>query len=361
MRNLSLPVPALVAAFLIVLAGCSGQRSGGGYSMPPMPVEVATAKTDTVTDNFEAVGTIEATEAVTIVSEIDASVVRLPFQEGSFITKGSPIAQLDDSQLAAELERAEALHTQSHTTYERVKAIVDQKAGSPQDLDDAAAALKVADANLALARARFAKTRIVAPFDGIVGSRKVSVGTFLRTGQAIAEMANIDAMRVSFSAPERFLSHLNRGAEVIVTTPAYPGYKVKGAILAIEPALDPVTRNARIVARLPNPGRKIRPGMSANVSAVLSERPRAVTIPNEAVFASGSQSFVFIVKPDSVATQVPVELGTRLPDAVEVVHGVKAGAMVVRAGHQKLFEGAKVLPVVSVGENPKQETENSDQ
>ncbi len=342
----SLAVPAAVV--LAVLAGgCSKQQGGGGFSMPPMPVEVATASYQKVEDRFDAVGTVEALEAITVVSEIDGAVLALPFREGSFIRRGDVIAHLDDAQLAAEVSRAEALRDQGKSNYDRVKTIVEQKAGAPQDLDDAAAALKVAEANLSLAKARLSKTRIVAAFDGIIGARKVSVGTFLRSGQAITELANIDEIRVNFSAPERYLPKLSQGAEVSVSTTAITGVSLTGKIIAIEPVLDAGTRSARVVARVPNPGRKFRPGMSANISVVLAERPKAITVPNEAVFANGDQSFVYVVKPDSTASRVPITLGTRLPAAVEVVAGLQPGAVVVRAGHQKLFEGAKVLPVVS--------------
>ncbi len=310
-----------------------------------MPVEVAQAKVQRVADKFEAVGTLEAVEAITVVSEIDAAVVGLPFEEGGFIKRGALIAHLDDSQLAAEVARAEAVRAQSQANYNRIKVIVEQKAGAPQNLDDAAAALKVADANLAVAKARFAKTRIVAPFDGIIGARRVSAGTFLRIGNVITSLANIDEIRVNFSAPERFLSQLSRGAEVTVSTTAYTGHEVKGKIIAIEPVLDPGTRSARVVASVSNPGRKFHPGMSANISAVLSERPNAITIPNEAVFASGNQSFVFVVKPDSTAARVAIRLGTRLADVVEVVQGLESGMQVVRAGHQKIFDGARVMPI----------------
>lgn len=338
---------SLFIALLLALEGCGGNKGGGGFSMPPMPVEVAQAKLQMVADRFETIGTIEAIEAVTVVTEIDGPVVSLPFEEGSVIGQGHLIAKLDDTQLAAEVARAEAIRAQSQTSYDRIKTIVDQKAGAPQDLDDAAAGLKVADANLALARARFSKTRIVAPFGGIIGARKISVGTFLRAGQPITELANIDQIRVFFSAPERFLASLTRGADVSVWTTAFPGYQVKGKIIAIEPVLDPGTRSARVVARVPNPDRKFRPGMSANISAVLGERPNAVTIPSEAVFANGNQSFVFIVKADSTAARAPVTIGTRLADIVEVTQGLQAGVTVVRAGHQKLFEGARVVPVAS--------------
>jgi len=334
--------------------GCSNdQGEGGKFSMPPTPVEVAEAKVQKVSDKFEAVGTIEALEAITVVSEIDAAIVQLPFREGGVLKRGDLIAQLDDSQLAAEVARAEALRVQSQGNYERVKSIVEQKAGAPQDLDDASAALRVAEANLAFARARFAKTLITAPFDGTVGSRRVSIGTFVRVGEAITDLANIDEIRVSFSAPERFLSRLSQGATVVVSTTAYPGYEAKGRIIVVEPILDPATRSARIVARVPNPGRKFHPGMSANVSAVLSERPQAITIPNEAVFASGNQSFVFVVKTDSTAARVPIVLGTRFSSIVEVLQGLEPGTHVVRAGHQKLFDGAKVMPMNTESQQPK--------
>ena len=341
---------ASVCSLLLLSSGCGGKGGGGKFAFPPMPVEVSPVTVQKVSDRFDGVGSIEALEAITVVSEIDGAVKALPFQEGGFIRQGGLIAQLDDAQLAAELARAQALRAQSKSTYDRVKSIVEKGAGAPQDLDDASASLKVADANLQLAKARFAKTRITAPFEGIIGARKVSVGTFLRPGQAITELANIDEIRVTFSAPERLLSQLSSGAEVAVSTTAFSGIELKAKIIVIEPIIDLTTRSARVVARVQNPGYKFRPGMSANVSAVLSERPAALTIPNEAVFGSGNQSFVFIVRPDSTVTRVPLTLGTRMSDVVEVLDGLQSGMMVVRAGHQKLFEGGRVLPVSSAGD-----------
>jgi len=333
-------------ATVLLFTSCSRQTEArSGFSLPPMPVEIARATVQKVTDRFEAVGSIEANESITVVSEIDGVIKSLPFREGTYIRQGELIALLDDDQLGAELARAEALHAQSHVLYDRVKAVVDQKAGTPQDLDDAAAGLKVADANRSMAKARFAKTRILAPFSGIIGARKVSIGTFLRAGQPIADLANIDDIRVNFSAPERLLPGLARGAGVTVSTTAYPGTALEGKIIAIEPVLDPTTRSARIVARVPNAGRKLRPGMSANIAAVLSERDSAITIPNQAVFANGNQSFVFMVKPDSSVELVPLQLGTRMADVVEVVGGLAPGVTVVQAGHQKLGPGAKVIPI----------------
>lgn len=345
------------AGFSLLVAGCGGQQAGADkFSMPPLPVEVSPVTVQTVADEFEAVGTIEALEAITVVSEIDAVLKALPFEEGGFIRRGEIIAQLDDAQLAAEVARAEAVLAQSKATHDRVRTVVEQGAGAPQDLDDAAAALKVAEADFDLARARFEKTRILVPFDGIIGARRVSVGTFLRSGDAITDLANIDAIRVSFSAPERYLSRLAPGATVSVSTTACQGVELRGEIIVIEPIVDAATRSARIVARVENPGRKFRPGMSANISVVLSERADALTIPNEAVFGSENRSFVFIVNADSTVARVPLRLGTRLSDMVEVLEGLEPGMTVVRAGHQKIMDGSKVVPVTSQGRDVASET-----
>lgn len=342
----------LLIPFIILNAGCSGDSgAAGGFSMPPTAVEVAEVKVQNVADKFEAVGSIEAEESITVVAEIDATVLRLPFKEGASIKEGELIAQLDDSQYSAELSRARAVLAQNKASFARIKKIVGQGAGAPQDLDDAAANLKVAQANVAVAEARFDKTRIVAPFSGVIGARRVSVGTFLRVGQTITEMANINSIRVNFSAPERFLGLLKPGAEVLVATTAFPGYELKGAILAIDPIIDSATRSARVVARLANPDQKFRAGMSANVTVIMSERPNSLTIPSESVFARGSVSFVFTVKEDSTVSRTAIVLGSRMADAVEVVQGLKPGMKVVRAGHQKLFEGARVMPITSMGTN----------
>ena len=333
---------------VVSLAGCA-PGGGGGFAPPPMPVETATVTQGRVMDRFETVGTVDAGEAITVVSEIDGTVISLPFREGSTIEKGGLIAQMDDSQLKAEVQRTEALRDQSQSRYDRVKSVVEQGAGAPQDLDDAAAVLKVAEANLALAEARLAKTRIVAPFAGSLGARRVSPGAFLRGGQPITDLAQLAELRVNFSAPERYLAQLIRGAEVTVSTTAYPGYELRGRIDVVDPVLDEATRSARVMARLKNPGGKFRPGMSANVSAVLSQRANAITIPDEAIFSEGDQSFVYIVKADSTVTRSALTLGTRLKGSVEVLNGLEPGMRVVRAGHQKLFEGAKVNPVASQG------------
>lgn len=335
----------MAIAALVALAGCSGQQAAGGFTPPPMPVETATVTSSTVVDRFEAVGTIEAINAVTVVSEIDALVIEIPFHEGAQIRKGQLIAQLDDSQLKAELARFEAIRDQQKVTFDRVKSLADRGAVAPQEYDNAMANLKVAEANVAYAKARLEKTRIVAPFDGVIGARNVSPGAFLRAGTAITNLAQLSKLKVTFAAPERFYSLLKYKADVQVSTTAYPGEILKGTIEVIEPTIEAATRSARIIAHVENPNYKFRPGMSANIAAVLSSRENALLVSDEAIFAEGDQLLVFVVKADSTVTRTPVQIGSRQPKTVEILAGLEVGQTVVSAGHQKLYEGAKVMPI----------------
>ncbi len=347
----------LISAFLFSLSSIScsdDEGSGQQFSMPPMPAEVVTVKMRKMTDTFEAVGTIEAVEEITIVSEIDAVIKSLPFKEGSFIKQGDLVAQLDDAQLAAEFARAEALYIQSQSSYNRTKILAEKNLSSTQELDDALAAIKVAEANLEYAKARLNKTKILVPFDGIIGTRKVSVGAFIRTGQKITELANLNHVRVLFSVPERYLAELKTNSPLVIYSSVFPGYEIAGKIIAIEPILNSETRNVRVVGYVKNPGQKFRSGMSANIVVVLNERPNALVIPNQSVFASGNQTFVYVVQQDSSVTQVPVTLGLQLSDVVEVLDGLQYGMQVVQAGHQKLFPGSKILPVIMESDSASQ-------
>jgi len=365
-QRFRLPQALLFGATLLVGAvGCGGDEGGaggggGGFSMPPTPVEVAPAIRGELVDRFDAIGTFEAVNAIEVVSEISGIVRELPLAEGEWVAKGTLLARLEDSELAATLRRAEALLAQTRASHKRIKQVVDQRAGAPQDLDDAVADLRVAEAEVALARTRLDKTRIRASFDGYLGTRMVSPGSFLQAGQPITQLTELDPLKVSFNAPERYLPRLIVGAGVTVSTPAYPGIESDGRIIVVDPIVDPRTRTIEVIGAVDNPDLRFRPGMSTDVRAILSRKSDAITIPSAAVFAEGNQTLVFVVGADSTVARTPVVLGTRLSAQVEVLEGVEEGDRVVQAGHQKLFPGAKVMPIPARGTaNQANETEES--
>ena len=325
--------------------------------MPPMPVEVSAVEQSPMRDGFSALGSVDASLRVEIVSEINAIVRELPFSEGQPLSQGDLIAVLEDRDIAAEAMRAEAVAKQAESNYKRSVKLREEDTISDQELERVETDWRVAEANRALADARLAKTRIRAPFTGVAGRRRVSPGAFVRTGEVITEMGRLDLLRVSFAAPERFAGRLRSGMPVEVRTPAFPGEVFGGKVTVVDPILDPESRTIALVAEVPNPKGRLKPGMSGDVLLVLARREEAISIPDEAVFAEGNQNFVFVVGPDSVVHKAAVRLGTREADRVEVQSGVAAGDFVVRAGHQKLFEGAKVMPVNMGGGGPPAEGE----
>lgn len=351
-RGVALIGAAMLSTAMLV-TGCGGDEGGQGSArgggMPPTPVEVASVQRQELVDRFDAVGSFEAVSSVAVVSEVSGIVRELPFEEGGAVKRGDLLARLEDSELTAALARAEAVNQQARNSYERVKRVVEQKAGSPQDLDDAFAALRVAEADVALARARLEKTRIRAPFAGYVGPRLVSPGAFLQPGQTITELTELDELEVVFSAPERYLPRLTGGSSIAVSTPAYPGVQVEGHITVVDPVVDEATRTVEVIGRVGNPGLRFRPGMSVDVAAVLSRKANALTVPAAAIFAQGAETLVYVVAADSTVQRTPVVLGTRLAAVVEILEGVEDGDRVVQAGHQKLFPGAKVMPIPAGG------------
>jgi membrane fusion protein (multidrug efflux system) len=342
MRSSTLRFAAIACLLAAVVAGCGGKRAGG-FQMPPTPVEIAAVTAGGVTDRFRAVGTIEAEETVGIVNEVAGVVRELPFAEGQPVRRGELIAHMEDRELAAEASRADALAEQARTSHSRIDQLFKQNAASQQELDDAASGLKVAEANAQVAKTRLEKARIVSPLTGVAGRRLVSPGTYLPIGTPITEVASVGHVKVGFSAPERYLSQLRRKAIVTITTTAYPGEVFNGDLSVVDPLLNASTHTVQMVARIDNSQNKLRPGMSADVTATLEERPNALVVPDEAVFSEGDQSFVYLVQADTVVRQ-PVVLGTRDSSHAEVTRGLKAGDQVVRAGYQKLYPGAHVMP-----------------
>jgi membrane fusion protein (multidrug efflux system) len=337
-----------IPAALLALSSCAGKSGGpGGFQMPPTPVEVSNVEPLTVRDEFRALGSIDSDELIDVVSEISAKVIDLPFAEGQGIASGQVIARLDDTEIRAQAMRAEAERDRARSDHERAKQLIEQNAISSKELEDASVDLRVAEADYQVANARLAKTLIRAPFSGLIGRRRVSPGAYVSAGDRITELARVDQMRVTFAAPERYVGALRVGVGVSIQTPAYPGRTFEGRLRVVDPMVDPQTRTVQLVASVPNRDRRLRPGMSADVRVTLSQRAQALMVPDEAVFAEGNQDFVYVVNADSTVARTAIRLGTRDSAMVEVLSGLTAGARVVRAGHQKLFDGAKVSPVTS--------------
>jgi membrane fusion protein (multidrug efflux system) len=339
-------VVLVLALSLPALAGCGKKGVGaGGFQMPPMPVEVAEVSAQSMSDAFRALGSLEALQEAEVVAEVAGRVLALPFPEGRGVDSGAVLARIDDRELRAQRDRASAALTLARSEAKRVEDLFARDVVSPRERDEARAALDAAEAEAALQQTRYERATVRAPFGGTTGRRLVSPGAYVRENDAIVRLARLDRLRVTFPVPERHSAALRPGATASVVVTAWPGQDFPARVTVVEPSIDPESRTFTAVAEVRNLGGRLRPGMSADVTVRFSERAGALTVPDEAVIAEGDQAFVYRVGADSVVARVPVTLGSRQAARVEVASGLAAGDRVVRAGHQKIFPGAKVLPV----------------
>lgn len=343
-----LAVSVLVSSLLA--AGCAPKKGAGagGFQMPPMPVEVAEVTTTRMSDEFRVLGSLEALQEAEVVAEVAGRVLALPFPEGRGVDSGQVLARLDDSELKAQRDRAAAALTLARTEDRRVADLFEREVVSPRERDESKAGLEAAEAELNLQQARLDRTVVRSPFSGQTGRRLVSPGGHVKVNDPIVRVARLDRLRATFAVPERYAAVLKPGARASIMVTAWPGQAFPATVTVVEPSIEPTSRTFTTVAEVTNLGGRLRPGMSADVSVRLSERMGALTVPDEAVIAEGDQPFVYRVGPDSTVARVPVTLGAREAARVEVRTGLAAGDRVVRAGHQKIFPGAKVMPVASL-------------
>jgi len=317
--------------------GAAAKGPGG-----PVTVEVAKVATATVEEDVDAVGTLRSNEAVVVRPEISGRIERLNFTEGAPVQKGQVIVALDDSVPAAELAQAKANLALADSNYQRPQALEKQKFVSATAKDQALNGLRVAQANVQLAEARLAKTKIVAPFGGIIGIRQVSVGDYVKEGQDLVTLEDISALKVDFRVPEQLLAALRPGQAVEMGSDALPGRKYVATVDAIDPLVDQAGRAVLLRARLRNSDGQLRPGMFVRTRLIVSQRQNALTVPEEALVPVGADQFVFRIA-DGKAQRVKVRVGVRRAGVVEVVEGLALGDTVVTAGQLKLRDGVQVV------------------
>lgn len=314
-----------------------------------VPVETAVAQVATVSDEVTAVGTLLSNESVVIRPEIAGRIAEIHFAEGARVASGAPLVQLDASTYRAELTQARANLEYSRKNFERADELYMRHTGTERARDEALARHEVDKAAVALAQAHLDKMRIDAPFGGIVGLRKVSVGDYVEAGDDIVNLEDIDPLKVDFRVPERYLRTLEAGQKVRVEVDAVPGKGFNGIVYAIDPHVDPEGRSVALRARLPNEDGVLRPGLFARVKLVVGERSGALVIAEQAVVPRGDDRFVFKVV-DGKAILTKVEVGQRRYGRAEIVTGLAEGDVVVTAGQLKIRDGTPVRPIGSGGE-----------
>jgi membrane fusion protein (multidrug efflux system) len=257
------------------------------------------------------------------------------------VRKGQVIVALDSAVPAAEVAQARANLALAESNFARTQQLQKENFVSATARDQALNGLRVAQANLQLAEAKLAKMRIVAPFAGIIGIRRVSVGDYVKEGQDLVTLEDVSSLKVDFRLPEQLLATLRAGQSVEIQSDALPGRRYAGSIEAIDPLIDQNGRALVLRARLRNADGMLRPGMFVRTRIILEERPTALTIPEEAIVPVGADQYVFRVV-DGKAQRTRVATGLRREGQVEITAGLSPGDVVVTAGQLKVRDGTAV-------------------
>jgi membrane fusion protein, multidrug efflux system len=321
-----------------------GAAPVGGAAKPALVVIHAVEEMD-FTDRVEAVGTLHALESADISANVTETVTELRFEDGMRVKKGDVLALLDSGEEEATLEAAKAGLEEQEREIKRLEDLVKQGAAPAVRLEERETLAEVARRRLDEINAKIADRRVVAPFDGIVGLRRISVGALVSPGTVIATLDQIETMKLDFTVPETFLSDLKPGLAIVAKSSAFPGRDFKGVVSQVDSRIDPATRAMTVRAEIPNPDGELRPGML--MTTALNRNPRrAPAVPERAIVPLGRESFVFVLRRgegDSLtAERVRIGVGSRLPGFVEASSGLKAGDEVVTDGYIGLTTGATV-------------------
>ncbi|WP_394233503.1 efflux RND transporter periplasmic adaptor subunit [Pseudomonas anguilliseptica] len=329
--------PALLGTAVLLCSLASGQVQANEGPL----VEVAKPERSLVRDELVTFGSLRPDESVMIRPEIAGRVAQLHFREGQRVEAGALLVSLDDAIARAELAQAQANLNLAEKNFQRAQMLFKRGASNAQALDEASAQQQASRASLALSQARLDKTRILAPYDGVLGLRAVSPGDYLSEGQDIVNLEVLDPLKVDFRIPQKAVSQIRLKQLIEVSLDAYPGERFNGEIFAINPRLDEAGRSQAIRAHISNSDGRLSPGQFVRVSVILAERPNALVIPEEAIMPVGDKLLVNLVVAGKVEVR-ELKLGKRLTGKVEVLEGLQGDETLISAGWQKVRAGAPV-------------------
>ncbi|HEX6143246.1 MAG TPA: efflux RND transporter periplasmic adaptor subunit [Geminicoccaceae bacterium] len=342
----------LLIAFCLLLALTTGgvwywQRvpegiaeAAVGGAARSVPVEVVRAEAGTVRERVEAVGTTLARQAVDIVPLTSGRLAALPFAPGEQVAAGAVLARLDDAAERASVAEAAAAVREAELALERARRLRTNNTVAQATVDELEAAYLGARARLDGAQKDLDDRTVRAPFAGLVGMRRVDVGARVDDETVLTTLDDLSEVEIEFSVPEVFFGRVRVGQPVEATSSAFSGQVFSGRIRSVDTRIGQISRAVKVRAVLPNPDLALPAGMFMHVDVVLEERP-AVLIPEEAVVAEGSGTFVYVAEEGRAARRT-VRLGQRRAGEVEVLDGVDVGAAVIRTGLQQLREGASI-------------------
>ena len=366
-NNQIIKAGALLLGVVVLLGGVkacqimSAIREHAGKGRPPSSVVVAKAKSMKWIENYKTVGSFGAVEGATLKAQESGNIVRVEFASGARVTKGQKLFEIDQSVELAQRAGAEARLALAQQNRARAARLKSQSALSLATFEAAESQLQQAQAEVDSLNGVIARKTITAPFDGKVGIRTVNIGEYVTPGTPLVPLYSVHPIHYNFSVPQQIaLSLQGVGQKVQITVDAFKDKVFEGAITAINPNIDEITRLVSVQATVSNEDERLLPGMFGTVSVDLGVEKSLVVVPVTTIQYAPYGDSVYVVDRVSDAPltvkQQMVKLGSKRGDLVSIVSGLEEGQEVVTLGGFKLRPGATIViasgEAVSATENP---------
>ncbi len=346
----------LTAAPALLSGACGGTQ--GAIAKParaPLMVRVAPVLVQEVIYQIKALGSLEAEEMVQVTAEVEGAVVEVNFHEGDHVNPKTLLARIDPDRYRVELERAKAALDQSKAELGRAQAdlkrreelsaaqlvAAEEMTRSRGENARLGAAVEVTRAALGIAEQNFRKAEIRAPRAGVINTRSLETGQYVKLGAVLATLVDTSRLRLRFKVGDAESLRARKQQTVRFRVASLGAREYDATVYHVSDVADPATRQVEVMAWVKNPG-ELKPGFFAEVTLASETRKGALVVPEGAIQAS-EKGFVTYVVESGKARLRPVEIGLRTANGiVEIVSGVKAGDVVVIEGSDRLADGVTI-------------------
>ena len=315
----------------------------------PVSVDIAIAAAQVVDKVIEVNGSVMASEFVDIRPETNGRVVFLQIPEGKMVAAGTVLANLNDADLQAQLQKIKVQLALATITEQRNLKLVQAKGINQSDYDISLQQVNSLKADIAYTQSLIDKTIIKAPFAGQMGLKQVSLGAYISTSTTIATLQKIDQLKVDFTLPELYQNYIKVGKKVVVESIANPGVKMTATIAAIEPQIIATSRNIKVRANFQG---KLLPGAYTKIFLGENQQKPSILVPSNVIIPDSKAKQLVVVK-NGKAKFVNVETGYRTAAGVEITSGVQVGDSLIVAGMLYVRDGndlkiGKTLSLVDI-------------
>jgi membrane fusion protein (multidrug efflux system) len=332
-----------IAVLTAVMKMPAKKREAPATEAPPVNVTVMTVTAEPqLADTFELPAVVEPNRIVTVSSEVSGRIERIPLEEGSKVSAGELLIQLNTDLILPEFESANTQVERDQIEFDRMTNLVKENATTQRDLDNATTQLAISKARLEGIRARLERTRILAPTAGVLNDLLVEEGEYVDPGNPVAQVVDTDTVKVVVEIPERDIAFFSVGdkAEIFADTKG-KAESLEGKVTFISELADSRTRSTRTEITLDNKQRLLRSGQIVHVRLTRRILKDAVLIPLLAVIPMEDGKAVYVVN-SSQAKRRDVELGIIRGDQVQITSGLEPGDKLIIAGHRFVAPGQKV-------------------